>query len=304
MQICEWMILQPNIRLLSGDYAVHLDLVAKVRGLASAEKFFEDMPERMKGSSTCTALLHTYVQFQLGEKAETLMKEMLQNGFVTCPIPFNHVLRLYLLAGDLDKVPKLVKDMKIYVLPDVVTYNLWLTSCARKDDYKGAEKAYLEMKRDIIVPDWYTFSLLASIYIKSGDESKGREALVEMEKQSSRKERAAYSSLISLYASLLDRENVNRIWSKMRSAYRGLSDVEYKNMLTSLTKFGDIKEAEELYNEWELVSVTHDARVPNIILSFYINNGKFLHSHSILFSSVYVIIDKLLLYTLPDIITD
>ena len=41
---CEWMRTQPDIRLLRGDYTVHLDLVAKVRGLASAEKFFEDVP--------------------------------------------------------------------------------------------------------------------------------------------------------------------------------------------------------------------------------------------------------------------
>ena len=46
MQICEWMRTQPEMRLLPGDHAVHLDLVAKVWGLPSAEKFFEDMPER------------------------------------------------------------------------------------------------------------------------------------------------------------------------------------------------------------------------------------------------------------------
>lgn len=267
------MTLQPYIKLLSGDYAVHLDLVAKVRGLASAEKFFEDMPERMKGPFTCTALLHTYVQFRLQEKAEALMKEMLHNGFVTCPIPFNHMLTLYLSTGDLNKVPIFIEDMRRYILPDVITYNLWLTSCSRKNDSKGAEKAYLEMKRDRILPDWYTFSLLTSIYIKSRDENKGREALVEMEKRTSRKERAAYSSLLSLYASLLDRENVYRIWGQMRSLYRRLSDAEYKCILTSLTKLGDIKEAEELYNEWESVSATQDSRVPNIIISFYINNG-------------------------------
>ncbi|KAJ4792544.1 Pentatricopeptide repeat-containing protein [Rhynchospora pubera] len=273
LQICEWMTVQPDMKLLQGDYAVHLDLVAKIRGLASAEKFFEDMPERMKGPFTCTALLHTYVQFQLQEKAEALMKEMLHNGFVTCPIPFNDMLTLYLSSGDFNKIPKLVSNMRRYVLPDVITYNLWLTSCSRKDDYKGAEKAYLEMKWGRIIPDWYTFSLLASIYIKSGDESKAREALVEMEKQSSRKQRVAYSSMISLYASLLDRENIDRIWSQMRSLYRKLSDEEYKCMLTSLTKLGDIKEAELLYTEWELVSGTHDSTVLNIILSSYINNG-------------------------------
>lgn len=145
-------------------------------------EYFEDMPERMKGPPTCSALLHTYVQFQLQEKAETLIKEMLHNGFLKCPLPFNHILTLYLSTGDLNKVPKLVKDMRRYILPNVITYNLWLTSCSRKNDSKGAEIAYLEMKWYKTLPDWYTFSLLAIIYIKLGDENKGREALLEMEK--------------------------------------------------------------------------------------------------------------------------
>lgn len=40
LEICEWMTLQQDMKLLPGDYAVHLDLIAKVRGLNSAEKFF------------------------------------------------------------------------------------------------------------------------------------------------------------------------------------------------------------------------------------------------------------------------
>uniref|UniRef100_A0A0A9FLS7 Pentatricopeptide repeat-containing protein n=1 Tax=Arundo donax TaxID=35708 RepID=A0A0A9FLS7_ARUDO len=55
---------QPEMRLRSGDHAMHIDLVAKVWGLASAEKFFEDMPECAKAPSTCNALLHTYTQIK------------------------------------------------------------------------------------------------------------------------------------------------------------------------------------------------------------------------------------------------
>lgn len=40
LEVCEWMRVQDDIELLSGDYAVHLDLIAKVRGMNSAEKFF------------------------------------------------------------------------------------------------------------------------------------------------------------------------------------------------------------------------------------------------------------------------
>ena len=76
MQVCEWMTLQKDMKLVQGDYAVHLDLITKVRGLNSAEKFFEDLPDRMRGKQTCSALLHAYVQNNLVDKAEALMLKM------------------------------------------------------------------------------------------------------------------------------------------------------------------------------------------------------------------------------------
>ncbi|XP_073012601.1 pentatricopeptide repeat-containing protein At4g02820, mitochondrial [Typha latifolia] len=286
LEICEWMTTRSDIKLLPGDYAVHLDLVAKVRGLASAEKFFEDIPERMKVQSTCTSLLHTYVQNKLSDKAELLITEMSTHGFLNCSLPYNHMLTLYLSTGELDKIPKLVKELKRNTTPDVVTYNLWLTSCSWKDDVKVAEKVYLEMKQEKIAPDWMTYSLLANIYIKAGCQDKGKEAIEEMEKRACRKERPAFCSLISLHASLLDKDNVDRIWNKMRTIFRKLSDVEYKCMLSSLTKLGDIEEAENVYKEWEMVSGTRDSRVPNIILAFYvkndmINKAENFHKHTI-----------------------
>ncbi|XP_008790994.1 pentatricopeptide repeat-containing protein At4g02820, mitochondrial [Phoenix dactylifera] len=286
LEICEWMTTQPDIKLLPGDYAVHLDLVAKVRGLASAEKFFEDLPERMKGQSTCTALLHTYVQSELSNKAESLMEEMSIHGLLRCPLPYNHMLTLYISKGELDKVPKLVKELKRNTKPDVVTYNLWLSACAKKDDVMGAEEVLREMEKEKITTDWITYSMLATIYIKAVCSEKAKEALVEMEKRASRKERAAYCSLISLHASLSDKENVYRIWNKIKSTFRKMSDVEYKCILSSLTKLGDIEEAESIYSEWESVSGTRDSRVPNILLGYYIKNDMMdkaenFHEHTV-----------------------
>uniref|UniRef100_M1DPF8 Pentatricopeptide repeat-containing protein, mitochondrial n=1 Tax=Solanum tuberosum TaxID=4113 RepID=M1DPF8_SOLTU len=76
LEVCEWMRVQDDIQLLSGDYAVHLDLIAKVHGMNNAEKFFEDLPDRLKVQTTCTALLHTYVQHKDTAEAESLMEKM------------------------------------------------------------------------------------------------------------------------------------------------------------------------------------------------------------------------------------
>ncbi|WOL11487.1 hypothetical protein Cni_G20250 [Canna indica] len=272
MQICEWMTTQPHIKLLPGDYAVHLDLVAKVRGLASAEKFFEDLPVRMKGQSTCTALLHTYVQNGLSDKAESLMEEMSTHDLLKCPLPYNHMLELYISKGELTKVPDLLKDLKKNTSPDEITFNLWLSAFAKKNDVVGAEKLLHQMVKDRITPDWVTYSTLANMYIKASDQEKAKEALMNMEKKVFKKDRAAYCSLISLHTSLSDKEDIYRIWEKMKVSFRKLSDVEYRCMLSSLTKLGDIDEAESIYREWETVSTTRDSRLPNILLAVYIKN--------------------------------
>ncbi|CAL9147523.1 pentatricopeptide repeat-containing protein At4g02820, mitochondrial-like isoform X1 [Musa acuminata AAA Group] len=272
LEICEWMTTQSHIKLLPGDYAVHLDLVAKVCGLASAQKFFEDLPVRMKGPSTCTALLHTYVQCKLTDKAESLMEEMSAQGLLRCSLPYNHMLTLYISNGELNKIPDLLRDLKRNASPDEITYNLWLSVFAKKNDVIGAEKVLHQMGKDNVTADWVTYSILANMYIKAACHDKAKEALVEMEKRVFKKDRVAYCSLISLHAGLLDKDNVYRMWNKLKATFRKMSDMEFKCMLSSLTKLGDIEEAESIYKEWESVSGTQDSRLPNILLAFYVKN--------------------------------
>ena len=160
------MRLQQDIKLLPGDYAIHLDLIAKVRGLASAEKFFEDLPDKMRGQPTCTALLHTYVQNKLSAKAEALMEKMSECGFVKYPLPYNHMLSLYISEGKLEKVPGIVKELKKNASPDIVTYNLLLSVCASQNNIENAGKIFLELKKAKIEPDWVTYSALTNLYIR------------------------------------------------------------------------------------------------------------------------------------------
>jgi pentatricopeptide repeat protein len=223
------------------------------QGPRQHEKFFKDMPERAKAPSTSNALLHAYVQHGAWNKAESMLTEMAQVGYLTCALPFSHMMSLYMACGELKRVPEMIKELRRYTRPDLVTYNIWLTYCS-KDSVKSAEKVFDLMRDDKVVPDWMTFSLMATIYINAGLHVKGRDALTEMEKRASRNERAAYSSLLTLYASLQDRGNLDRVWNKMRETFRKFSDTEYKSMLTSLIRFGDITEALIIYDEWEIAS--------------------------------------------------
>ncbi|KAK9070111.1 hypothetical protein SSX86_010510 [Deinandra increscens subsp. villosa] len=274
LEVCEWMTLQQDIKLLEGDYAVHLDLIAKIRGINSAEKFFEDLPDKMKGQPTCTSLLHIYVQHKDSSKAESLMKKMSECGFLKCPLPFNHMMSLYISNRQFDRFTETLHELKKHTSPDIVTYNLWLTACNSQGDLMNAEKIFLELKKAKLNPDWVTFSLLTSIYIKSSRFEDALLSVKEMEKQVCKKARVAYSSIISLYTGLGRKEDVNRVWKKMKSSFRKLNDSEYNCMISSLIKLNELKEAEDIYTEWESVSVTGDSRVSNLLLAAYINNKK------------------------------
>ncbi|KAK7277645.1 hypothetical protein RJT34_22660 [Clitoria ternatea] len=274
LEVCEWMILQQDMKLVPGDYAVHLDLITKVRGLNSAEKFFEDLPDRMRSQPTCTALLHAYVQNNLVDKAEALMLKMSECGYLGCPLPYNHMISLYISNGKLEKVPKLIQELKMNTLPDVVTFNLWLTACASQNDVETAERVLLELKKGKINPDWVTYSTLTNLYLKNACLDKAGSMLKEMENQTSRKTRVAYSSLLSLHTNMGNKDDVNRIWKKMEANFRKMNDNEYICMISSLVKLGNFAGAENLYREWESVSGTNDVRVSNILIASYINQDQ------------------------------
>lgn len=268
------MTLQKDIKLVAGDYAVHLDLITKVRGLNSAEKFFEDLPQKMRGHQTCTALLHAYVQNNLVDKAEALMSKMSECGFVQSPLPYNHLMSLYISNGKLEKVSKMFAQLKAITSPDVVTFNLLLTASASANDVETAERVLLDLQKAKIDPDWVTFSILTNLYMKNDCLEKAASTLKEMEKRTCQKTRVAYSSLLSLHANMGSTDEVNRIWKKMKASFRQMNDNEYFCFISSLVKLGDYAGAENVYREWESVSVTNDVRISNLLLASYVDQGQ------------------------------
>jgi len=65
-----------NLHLLSGDIAIRLTLIGKVRGLDQAEKYFNSVPHTSKDFKVYGALLHCYAQYNSVEKAELIMKKL------------------------------------------------------------------------------------------------------------------------------------------------------------------------------------------------------------------------------------
>eukprot|EP01018_Ginkgo_biloba_P028975 Gb_03507 [translate_table: standard] len=275
LEISEWMEDRKEFELSAGDYAVRLDLIAKVRGMASAEKYFTDLPVDAKDEHTYSALLHSYVREKLTEKAVALMEKMQELGFATHALPYNEIMALYMTIGQVEKVPLVIKEMKKNDVPrDAYSYNLWMSACAAVSDIEGVEMVLDEVKCDSRdIADWTTYSTLANIYIKAGLVEKAESALKEFEKKLTQRDRIAYDYLMTLYASLGNKEELLKTWESLKTAFEKATYTNYICILSSLAKLGDIEKAENIFEEWESSCARYDCRVSNILLAAYVRKG-------------------------------
>jgi len=163
LQIYDWMNKRPEgFRVSESDAAIQLDLIAKVRGVSSAEAFFLSLNDKLKDRRTYGALLNVYVHSRLKDKAESLLDAMRSKGYVTHSLPFNVMMTLYMNLKEYDKVDMLVSEMmEKSIRLDVYTYNIWLSSCGSQGSIEKMEQVSEQMAKDpTIVPNWTTFSTM------------------------------------------------------------------------------------------------------------------------------------------------
>lgn len=284
LEVSEWMDGSGGLRLALPDLAIRLDLIARVRGIDDAEKYFTDLPERAKNHQSYGALLNCYVREELVEKAEGLMEKMKELDFVLNAVPYNNMMTLYYKTGQPEKVPLVIQEMKANdVVPDTFTYNIWMKSCAAMSGIGAVEKVFDEMKRDGRVgADWTTYSNLAAIYVDAGIVAKAESALKEMEKKMPQKELFAYNFLITMYAGIHNIVEVHRVWGLIRLRFSNMTNTSYICMLSSLVKLGDLQGAEKCFEEWESNGLSYDVRVPNLLIGAYITKGMIEKAESFL----------------------
>ncbi|TVU12857.1 hypothetical protein EJB05_46522 [Eragrostis curvula] len=235
------------------DQAIRLDLVAKSRGIAAAEKYFLDLPETSKTHLTYGALLNCYCKELMTEKAEALMEKMKELNFAFTAMSYNSLMTLYTKINQPEKVPSIIQDMKADdVLPDVYTYNVWMRALAARDDIPGVERVIEEMKRDgRVTPDWTTYSNLASIYVNAGLFEKAEGALKELEKRNTSNDLEAYQFLITLYGRTQNLVEVHRVWRSLKRNCPRRANMSYLNMIQVLANLKDLPAAEACFKEWE-----------------------------------------------------
>lgn len=266
---------EERFRLTSSDTAIHLDLIAKVRGIESAEEYFLKLPDSLKDKRIYGALLNAYVHSRMAEKAESLMEKMRTRGYAIHALPFNVIMTLYMNLKQFDKVESVVSEMtEKKIRLDLYSYNIWLSCRGSQGSAEKMEQVLEQMKLDTSInPNWTTYSTLATLYIRLGQLEKAEECLKQIEGRITGRDRIPYHYLISLYGSVGKKEEVLRVWDVYKSTFPTIPNLGYHALISSLIRLNDIEVAEKIYEEWISVKSRYDPRIGNLLLGWYVRQG-------------------------------
>lgn len=274
MQLSETMAERGMNKTVS-DHAIHLDLIAKARGVAAAEAYFINLPETSKNHLTYGSLLNCYCKELMTEKAEALLEKMNELKLGLTSMPYNSLMTLYTKSGQPERIPSIIQEMKAFdIMPDSYTYNVWMRALASGGDISGVERVIDEMKRDgRVTGDWTTYSNIASIYADAGLFGKAENALKELEKKNACRDLSAFQFLITLYGRTGNLLEVYRVWRSLRLAFQKTANISYLNMIQVLVNLKDLPGAEKCFREWESGCSTYDIRVANVLIRAYAKDG-------------------------------
>ncbi|XP_057458541.1 pentatricopeptide repeat-containing protein At4g21705, mitochondrial-like [Lotus japonicus] len=287
LQVSEWMSSKGLCPILPGDRAVQLELIGRVRGLESAESYFQNLSDSDKTEKVHGALLNCYVMAGSVDKSLSQMQKMKDMGFVS-PLHYNNIMSLYTRTEQHEKVPDVLAMMKEDgVSPDIFSYRICLNSYGARSDLENMEKLLekIETEGDIAV-DWMTYSTVANFYVKAGLKDKALIYLKKCEDKAYKRDAVAYNHMISHYASLGKKKDMMRLWKLQKDNCKKQLNREYITMLGCLVKLGDLEEAEKLLGQWELSGNTYDFKVPNILLIGYSRKGLIEKAETMLRSMV------------------
>ncbi|TKY66543.1 Pentatricopeptide repeat-containing protein mitochondrial [Spatholobus suberectus] len=287
LQVSEWMSSKGLCPISQGDQAVQLDLIGSVRGVESAERYFQSLSDGDQTWKVHGALLNCYVREGLVDKSLSQMQKMKDMGFVSF-LNYNNIMCLYTQTQQLEKVPGVLAQMKKDgVPPNIFSYRICINSYGTRGDLANVEKLLEEMEMEPhIGTDWMTYSMVTKFYIKAGLKEKALVCLKKCEEKADKHDALAYNHLISHYAGLGSKGAMMRVWKLQKANCKKQLNREYITMLGCLVKLGELDQAEKVLGEWEVSGNTCDFRVPNILLIGYSQRGLIGKAEALLQSMV------------------
>ncbi|KAK4781479.1 hypothetical protein SAY86_015581 [Trapa natans] len=270
LQVIEWME-NRKMSLSSANIAFCLELISKVKGVAEAENYFQNLPASAKTKFTYSTLLYCYCSNGMEEKALSLFKEMEEST-----LHYNDLMVLYLIVGKLEKIPGLVEEMKQKNISlNAFSYKLWMQSYARQNDTEGVERVYHEtLENDAALCDWTVCSNLAAHYIKAGLDEKAESALKKLESVMDSTNREAFHYLMTMYTNLSNATEVHRLWDSLKAAFKITTNTSYQVMLTCLRRLKDLGGMKRVFEEWDSKCTGYDGRLVRTVIYAYLEHDR------------------------------
>ncbi|XP_074558272.1 pentatricopeptide repeat-containing protein At4g01990, mitochondrial-like [Curcuma longa] len=270
LELMEWM---ENTKYAAEktdiNLAMRLGLIADVRGIEAAEKYFSDLPEPAKNHHTYGALLISYGLEEIKNADKVISPDdIVKNRKIT---EMSRFLRL----GHHEKLFGWYLELKSYdIVPDTITRCILMYCYASLNDIESVERVIKEAEEDEKIKlRWPAYCALASIYCSAGLITKAETALKKFEKLIDGQDRLPYHFLISLYSRIDNLEEVKRIWKSFKTVFPKPTNLSYVIMMRSLDKLDDINGQQDLYEEWESVCVTFDMWVANVMIGSYLRKN-------------------------------
>lgn len=260
LQLSEWMVSHGEFKLSDSDYASRIDLMTKVFGIDAAERYFESLPPSAKTTEVYTALLHSYAASKLTSKAEDLYERIKESNLPLSAITYNELMTLYMSVGQAEKVSLVVEELKNQkVLPDIYTYNLWISSCASSLKIDEVRNILDEMTDHEAgsSESWERYVKLVKIYLTSGHLVNSEvNSVVESEKGITLREWITYDFLIILHSALGNKDTLDQIWKSLRMTNQKMISRNYACILSAYIILGHFNEVGEVIDQWKMSATT------------------------------------------------
>lgn len=250
------------------DYACHLDLIARNRGIENARKYIERVPEPLRNEVLYETLLVNCVCVSDIEKAEEVFKKIRDLSLPLTVSACNQMILLYKRVARSKVVDILMLMEKENIKPSPFTYKLLIDLKGRSNDMPGIEVVLNEMKVSGFEPGFATRTMVAKFYIYGGLTEKAEAVMKEMEMEYNKDKRHAIRSLLHLYAALSKPDDVARIWKLC-------TEPKLEDFLAAIKawgKLGRIEQAEETFEVMLKTTPKLSSKYYNAMLNVYAEN--------------------------------
>ncbi|XP_062187820.1 pentatricopeptide repeat-containing protein At1g80270, mitochondrial-like [Phragmites australis] len=267
LQFMEWIERGKLLNFEERDYACHLDLIARNRGIEAAQKYIERIPKPFRNEVLYETLLVNCVCLTNVQKAEEVFKEIRDLSLPLTISACNQMILLYKRVARSKVVDILMLMEKENIQLSPFTYKLLVDLKGRSNDTLGMESVLNMMKDNGVEPDFTTQTMVAKFYISGGLLEKAEEVIRAMEVYIKDK-RHAIRSLLDLYAVLGRPDDVARIWKSCTEP--NLED--YLAAIEAWGKLGCIEQVEETFEALLKTSPKLTSKYYNAMLNVYAEN--------------------------------